>query len=141
MTQTKPLKYRDIVTSYLREDTRIHASVLAQRRVFKNELYEVFLCIYSGLMENPRLHSDLVTALIVYHAEALRVMVKLWNDEIGGDREAYIHDAVSRLEADGKTPAHLIHDAKVWCHLPFSEKDRQFLGANGIVPPKDSSPS
>ena len=130
-----PITYRDIVTSYLREDTRILASVLAMRRVFKNAQYEVHLCIYSGLMDDPRLHSDLVTALMVYHDEALRIMIKLWNDEIGGDREAYILEAISRLENEGKTPAHLIRDAKLWCHLPFTPKDRQFLDAAQVEMP------
>lgn len=132
MTPQTPTHYRDIVTSYLREDSRIQASVLATRRVFKNSHYEVYLCIYSGFMDDTRLHSDLVTCLVVYKAEALRIMIKLWTDEIGGDREAYIHDAVHRLEQEGKTPLHLIHNAKVWCHLHFTPYDRQILGAAGI---------
>ena len=132
MTPQKPLKYRDVVTSHLREDTRILSSVLAMRRIFKTPQYEIFLSIYSGLMDNSRLHSDLVTCLIIFKDESLRIMIKLWTDEIDGNRQAYIEQAVIRLKKEGKGPLHLIKDAKVWCHLPFTQRDRQFLAAGGV---------
>lgn len=120
-------EYRDVVTSYLREDTRILASVLAMRRVYRSALYEVYLCVYSGLLNHPRLHQDLISCLVVFRKESLRAMCKLWTDEIEGDRNDYIVKAVQRLEGDGLGPFDLVRNTKVWAHLSFTDEDRRVL--------------
>jgi hypothetical protein len=134
-------KFRDVVTSHLREDTRILASVLATRRIYSDPMYDIFLCIYSGLMDSNSLNDDLVTCLIVFKEEELRLMFKLWTDQIEGERNAYIEAAVRKLEQEGKGPMHLVRDAKTWCHVPFTLRDRAALRMRGIDlprPPKES---
>lgn len=135
-------QYRDLVTSYLREDTRILASVLGMRRIFSSHLYEIYVCIYSGLMGTPSLSDDLVTCLLVFKEEKMRVMFKLWTDEISNERHEYIEDAVKRLESEGTRPYDLIKNGKSWSHLKFTENDRKALltvgieiPSSGILPP------
>ena len=129
--------YRDIVTSHLREDTRIRASVLATRRIYANFMYDVYICIYSGLTSSKELHEDLVTCLVIYKEENLRLMFKMWTDEIRGDRNVYIETVVARLLSEGKNPHHLVHDAKKWTHIPFTLHDRAALRIAGIELPKE----
>lgn len=116
--------FRDLVTSHLREDTRILASVLAMRRIFSHPIYDVYLCIYSGLMDSVSHGDDLVSCLVVFKRENLRIMFKLWTARIEGNRNQYIEDAVRDLQQQGKGPFHLIRDAKIWCRVPFTLHDR-----------------
>lgn len=125
---------KDLVTSYLKEDTRILASVLAQSRIYRSESHEVFLCIYSGLLGTAWLSEDLVTCLVYYKKEKIRVMFKLWTAEIQGERTAYLEQCVGELERQGKTPFHLIRDGKNWCHLPFTSEEQEALRATGVPP-------
>lgn len=134
--------YRDLVTSYLREDTRILASVLGMRRIFSNHLYDIYICIYSGLMGTPSLSDDLITCLVIFKQERMRVMFKLWTDNLQENKESTIAAVVRRLEEDGVRPYDLIRNAKSWCHLKFTDEDRDALAtvgidipANGILPP------
>ena len=124
--------YRDIVTSHLREDTRILSSVLAMRRVFDHPLYDIHLCVYSGLIDSIALSEDLITCLVVFKRERLRVMFKLWTAHVEGDRNEYIEQATQELMAQGKSPLHLVRDAKTWCRVPFTDEDRAAFGAVGL---------
>ncbi len=128
--------YRDRITSHLREDMRIRASVLAMRRIYSNFLYDIYLCIYCGLMDSKSHGDDLVTCLIVCREEKLRIMFKLWTTEIRGNRQEYIASAVKRLTAEGKTPFSLVRDAKTWVKEPFTLKDRAALRMAGIDLPR-----
>lgn len=127
-------EFRDVVTSYLKEDTRILASVLAQRRIYHTPEHEIYLCIYSGLLNTAWLAEDLVTCLVVFKKENLRIMFKLWTSEIQGNRDSYFNHAISRLQQEGRTPFHLIRDAKNWCHVPFSLQEQEDLRNLGIPP-------
>ncbi len=134
-------KFRDIVTSHLREDTRILASVLAMRRVFDHPMYSIYLCIYSGLLDSISHGDDLVTCLVIFKREDLRVMFKLWTAEIEGDRNAYIEQAVQELEKQGKSPFHLIKDAKTWCRVPFTLHDRAAFRMSTVELPNPTAES
>ena len=137
-------KPRDIVTSHLREDTRILASVLAMRRIFDHPMYSIYLCIYSGLMDSISHGDDLVSCLVIFKREDLRVMFKLWTAEIEGDRNVYIEHAVHELEKQGKSPFHLIKDAKTWCRVPFTLHDRAAFRMSTVelpAPPPGESAS
>ena len=112
-------QYRDVVTSHLKEDARIDASVLAVRRVFRTQDHELYVCIYSGLLGSKSLHQDLVTCLAVFRKEGVRVMFKLWTEEIRGDRNAYVEKAIARLSAQNRGPAELLRDAKAWGRIPL----------------------
>lgn len=132
------MPFRDVVTSHLKEDTRILASVLAMRRVFKHPFYDIHLCLYSGLMDHPRLHDDLLSCLIVFKKENLRIMFKLWSARIEGDRDRYLEEAVKQLGQEGKGPLRLVLDAKTWTHLPLTLNDRAAMKLAGITLPKES---
>ncbi|MGZ3686932.1 MAG: hypothetical protein ACXWPM_09700 [Bdellovibrionota bacterium] len=119
--------FRDIVTSHLKEDARINASVLGVRRIFRDAHYEIFICVYSGLMGSKSLHQDLVACLAVFKEENLRVLFKLWAEEIRGDRNAYIEKAVEALEAQGRSPRQMLRDAKSWCRIPLTNRDQTEL--------------
>jgi hypothetical protein len=119
---------RDLITSHLLEDARIRASVLAMRRVFRSDAYQIHLCIYSGLMGSKTSGDDLVVCLVTFLNEDTRVMFKLWTDEIRGDRNRYIETAVARLKREGQGPLHLVRDAKKWSHLPLTAGDKKALG-------------
>lgn len=131
-TPSAPPSYRDLVTSHLREDTRIRASVLANRRVYTSELYEVYLCIYSGLVGSKALGEDLVTCLVVFKQERIRLMFRLWTAEIRGSRSQYIEKAVERLTQEGTSPLHLVRDAKEWGKLPLTEQDHEAFRNAGL---------
>lgn len=124
-------RYRDLITSHLKEDTRIMASVLAMSRVWSHDLYDVYLCVYSGLVGVERLSDDLLTCLVVFKQEGIRAMYKLWTEEIHVERDLYLHDAVAKLQAEGKSPLELVRDAKKWCKLPWTAKDREAFHALG----------
>jgi hypothetical protein len=138
-TSSKDAPFRDVVTSHLREDTRILASVLAMRRIYGHLLYDVYLCVYSGLMGHPRLHDDLLSCLVVFKKERIRVMFKLWTAQIEGDRQAYIEKAVGELKAQGKGPFQLILDAKTWTYLPLTLHDRAAMKMAGVPLPRTPS--
>ena len=108
---------RDLVTSHLREDARIQASVLAIRRIYNSSKLEIFLCVYSGLIGNKTLHEDLITVLVHFRGSALRVMAKLWVEEIRGDRNQYLEEALRRLVAEGHTPQSLADQVANWAGL------------------------
>lgn len=129
-----PSSYRDVVTSYLKEDTRILASVLAQRCVYRSPTHQIYLCIYSGLVNTAWLSDDLLTCLVVFRSEGLRIMFKLWPASIQGSRDQYFEKAVEQLAAQGRSPYHLIRDAKNWCHVPLTQAEQEELRELGIPP-------
>ena len=98
------MEYRDLVTSHLREDLRIQSSVLAELRVYSHPNYKIYLMLYSGLMGSKHLHEDLLAVMVVFERERLRIMARLWTDEIRGDRPAYLSEAVGRLAQQGQPP-------------------------------------
>lgn len=102
------------------------------RRVYSDPLYDIYLCVYSGLMDSKSHGDDLVTCMIVFRNEGLRLMFKLWTAEIRGDRDAYLEQAVDRLLKEGRGPFHLVRDAKTWCKVPFSPKDKAALTRVGL---------
>lgn len=128
--------FRDLVTSHLKEDTRIHASVLAMRRVFEHPMYSVYICVYSGLVDSISLADDLVTCLVVFKEERLRIMFKMWTMRIEGDPIHYIQEVLKILQSQGKNPMHLIQDAKTWGHVDFTIKDRAAFRMADIHLPK-----
>lgn len=125
------IAYRDLITSHLKEDTRIMASVLAMRRIWSTPQYDIYLCLYSGLVGVERLSDDLLTCLVVFKSEQIRAMYKLWTEEIHDERDVYMEAAVQRLSQEGKTPLELVRDAKRWCKLPWTEEDRKVFHAAG----------
>jgi hypothetical protein len=132
------VEYRDYTTSHLREDTRILASVLSTRRVFQSPMYEVYLCVYSGLIDSKRLHEDLATCLVAFKEEGVRIMFKLWTDEIRGNRHSYLEGVVRRLEKEGRGPLHLVRDAKVWSGTKFTLRDLAAMKLAGIDVPLEN---
>jgi hypothetical protein len=128
-------RYRDVVTSHLREEPRIRASVLSRRRVFRHAFYDVYFCVYSGLLRSVSHSADLVTCMVVYRREALRVMFKLWAEDAKGDRSDFPATAIDRLRAQGQGPMQLVRDAKYWCGLPFTSDDTAALRMAGIEVP------
>jgi hypothetical protein len=112
------------------------------RRIFDHPLYEIHLCLYSGLMGSISLNDDLLTCLVVYKAERLRVMFKLWSAKVNGDRQTYLETAVSELKRQKQSPFHLIFHAKKWSRVAFSENDRKAFKEQGIIlPSAGSAPS
>jgi hypothetical protein len=130
------MTYRDVITSHLKEDTRILTSMLAVRRVYSSFLHDVFLCVYSGLMGSRSLGDDLITCLVVFKDEKLRIMIKLWTAEIRGDRNVYLAAAVERLKSEGKGPLHLVRDSKLWTRQEFTLRDRAALRMADIHLPR-----
>jgi hypothetical protein len=106
--------------------------MLSVRRVFASPLYEIFICVYSGLIDSKALNDDLVTCLVVFRKEQTRVLFKLLAAEIRGDRGAYIEMMIQKMEAKGQGPLHLVRDAKVWAKLPFTDEDRKVIASAGI---------
>lgn len=135
------MKFRDIATSHLREDPRIQQPMAAARKVFSNFMYEVFVCVYSGSPQSKSLRDDLVTCLVQFKEEDLRLMYRLDSTEIRGNKAAYVEELVKRVASEGKSPYHLIRDAKMWCQIPFTLKDRAAMRMANIDlprPPKGS---
>lgn len=78
-------------------------------------------------MTSKRLNDDLVTCLVVYPQENLRIMFKLWTAEIRGDRNTYIEAAVARLKSEGKGPGDLIRSAKKWVQIPLTPAEEEIF--------------
>ncbi|MBY0472615.1 hypothetical protein K2X30_15730 [bacterium] len=124
--------FRDILGAHLREDKRVTYAPIAKRQFFTSPMYDVYLYVYPGLPHEPPSRTDLVTALIVYKDEMIRIMVKLLAVDIQGSRDDYLDGYISKLQFEGKSPLHMVRDAKVWCSVPLTQRDVTALLSAGI---------
>jgi hypothetical protein len=127
------MNLKDLLSPALAGDKRVQSTTPTLRRVFVGEYYEVFVCLYPGLL----------TCLIYYKKEALRVMIPLWEDGATGGlaarpAEARLQAAVDRLKRDGRGPMNLVMDAKLECGLLLSLYDRAALKLAGVNVPRSA---
>jgi hypothetical protein len=133
------VKFRDILTSHLQDDARVLQPVRPGpyvRRIYRNFMYELYLYVYRGRSGGKSQADDLTACLAVFKDEGVRVLFKLWSEEIRVDRHAYTSAAVERLASLKRGPFELIRDAKLWSGLPFTLKDRAALRMAGIDLPR-----
>ena len=119
----KNTQTRDILGSHLLEDKRVELSPIARKKIYSDNAYEVHLCLYPGIEGHKVWSQRLLTGLYVYKSEALRIMLKVHLVENDDSAEDIFKEAVSKYEAEEKTPIDMIRSAKKWCNVPFTEAD------------------
>jgi hypothetical protein len=123
---------RDILSPALAQEKRVKTTAPVLRRVFTNEMYDVFVGLYPG---------GLLTTLVHYKNENLRIMNRLGEAPVipaGQDRDAWVRAAVALLQSSGRGPFHLIRDAKLDCGITLSLHDRAALRLAGIEVPRSA---
>lgn len=127
------MQLRDVLSPSLASEPRLQTGAPVLRRVYESDLHEVHLALYP---------SGLVTALVHYKREGLRVMTRgpALSDapHQGNASEARIQEAVSALQSQGRGPLQLVLDAKLEAGLSLSLHDRAALKLAGIVVPREA---
>ncbi len=116
-------EFKDILGSHLLEDKRVELSPIARKKIYSDGAYEVHLCLYPGIDGHKIWSQRLLAALYIYKQEALRIMLKVHLVEGEDSPEEIFKDAVSKFEAEEKTPIDMIRSAKKWCNVPFTDAD------------------
>lgn len=122
--------YRRVISSHLREDTRIEKEPLAQKRIYRDDAYEILLLVYPPYEREPK--SDLVVGVVRYLEERLELFVKLEVYRASKHPEKHIEALVKRYHTSGTDPLQLIRDAKIWCNIPLTHRDLNNLFEAGL---------
>lgn len=124
------LPLRDVLSPNLASDRRVGAAAPILRRVFTNDLYEVFVGLYPG---------GLLATLVHYRREQLRIMSSLGDAPSAlSEGDAWVSAAVEILKSSGRSPLHLIRDAKLECGLTLTLHDRAALKLAGVEVPRSA---
>jgi hypothetical protein len=113
----------DVLSPALATENRIRQPALSVRRIFKHDFYDVYLYLYPGLL----------TYLVHYKQESLRIMCGLWEDAPTEDR---VKAALERLQKEGKSPQQLVRDAKLETGHKLTLHDRAMLKMAGVEIPR-----
>jgi hypothetical protein len=122
------MNLRDLLSPNLAGETRLQTAEPVLCRVFTNEHYDVYLCRYP----------ELVTAMVHYKKDALRIMVRVWEGEALPAGEAWTDATLKRLGAQGRTPHHLFMAGKLECGLQLTLHDRAALRLAGVEVPRSA---
>jgi hypothetical protein len=125
---------RDIVSPRLRVESHLLNGRPAFQRVFHHDLHDVYLARYP---------SGMVTALVHYKRENLRIMIALETETVTtsgnpSPHGAWAEDTVGRLQGRGKTPHHLILQAKMETGTILGLHDRAALKMAGVEVPREA---
>lgn len=124
--------FTEILAAHLKEDKRILKDPVAQKKVFSDAMYAFHLLVYAGIPEERQFREGLLTGIVVYKEENLRIQFKLHSAMLSQDPEKVITQALEGFQAEGKTPLHFVRDAKDWCNIPYTERDVSTLLDAGI---------
>lgn len=129
------MKFDHILSSHLNEDDRVKGNLLIRKQIYGHPQYELHICVYEGIQGHRTQSAHLVTCMVVYKEQAKRVLFKLWHTDPQQDWDAYIQKYVlDKIEADLKSPLHIVRDAARWCNLGLTESDEITLIEAGIQP-------
>lgn len=124
------MSLRDLLSPTLQGESRVQGAEPVLRRIFANEMYEVFAGLYPG---------GLLTTLVHYRREELRIMSRLGEvPVITPEKDAWVKAAVGILQEAGKGPFHLIRDAKLETRVQLSLHDRAALKMANVEIPRSA---
>jgi len=121
---------RDVLSPALAGEPRVATGTPALRRVFRHELYDLFVGLYPG---------GLLTTLVHYKRENVRIMSRLGEAPvISSEKDAWVKAALTALRASGRGPFHLVRDAKLECQFVLTLHDRAALKIAGVEIPRSA---